>query len=180
MSSLKKNFDEFLTYDFFSSVEYNPIFKEKGYQLVNEKGEIALTTFHVPGMQIQAAILGGIKGHPFFKDCLEYYNQTTFFLPNNKLNNQIIAPDILAKKAINYGFKYKNEQQILKNNMLVLPSEIFASEPLYATSKSYAIHCCAGSWREQPLYKKMILKILTEDQYTKLKMIFGCENSKYL
>ena len=35
------------------------------------------------------------------------------------------CPDIYAMMAEKYGFKYKNELQRLKNNMLILPSEIF-------------------------------------------------------
>lgn len=158
---VKQNFDDFLSFDFFTSVEYHPnIFeKENGNYLLNSKGELLDPSVnHVPGMGLQAAILGAIKGHPFVKSCMSFYENTTFAIPDGK-GSGLIAPDFLAKQAVPFGFLYKDEKQLLRDNMLILPSTIFAGFPSYETDQTVAIHCCAGSWVETTRMQKVIAKL---------------------
>ena len=82
--------------------------------------------------------------------------------------NKILASGIYAMIAERYGFKYKDELQRLKCNMLILPSEIFAGNLDEVTDNTYAIHYCAGSWTdatERSVLKKVLIRILE-----KLKM----------
>ena len=51
---------------------------------------------YIDGIQIQAAILGAEKGHPFMRDCMNYYHDKHFILPDGSLNNKIISPFIFA------------------------------------------------------------------------------------
>lgn len=79
---VKKTFDDFLVYDFFSSIEYNDGFHNlESYKLIDEDGNLLNSaTTHVPGLCIQAAILGGIEGHSYLKKCMEYYELGNFIL----------------------------------------------------------------------------------------------------
>lgn len=147
---VKKKFDEFLEYDFFSSIVYNPsaIRENNTLDLLKEDGTPKIPFTHKPGFGIQAAVLGSIKGHPYLEDIMKYYIDKHFILNDRSYFNKIIASDIYAMMAENYGFRYKNELQRLNNDMLILPSEIFAGNLDEVTDNSYAIHFCAGSWME--------------------------------
>jgi hypothetical protein len=158
---VKKKYDQFLEYDFFTSVRYNSsaIRKNNTLDLLNDDGTSKIPFTRKPGFGIQAAVLGSIKGHPYLKDCLEYYSDKHFTFNRRSLNNEILASDIFAMVAEEYGFRYKNELQQLNCNMLILPSEIFAGNLDEVTDNSYAIHYCAGSWTE-PTLRTGIIQIL--------------------
>lgn len=154
---IKKNFNNYLNYDFFTAVEFHPnIFKKgNGVSLLNGNGELLDNSYwHVPGLGLQAAVLGGVKGHPFLKECMSFYEKTEFSIPAGK-SSGFIAPDFLAKQATLFGFRYKDEEQILQNNMLILPSKIIAGHPYYETKETIAVHRCAGSWVERTRKQKL-------------------------
>jgi hypothetical protein len=149
---VKKRFDDFLNYNFFSSIEYHQLIIKRNntLSLLNGDGSSKILDTSKPGIGIQAAVLGSIKGLPYLKDCLEFYKDRKFIInEGGNYYNQIIAPDIYAMVAEKYGFKYKDELQILDGNMLFLPSEVFAGSIEESTDNSYAIHYCAGSWRDE-------------------------------
>jgi hypothetical protein len=115
--------------------------------LLNENGSVKKPFSKIPGIGIQAAVMGSTKGHPFLKDCMEHYENKRFVLDNGELNKRILAPVIYSMAAEKFGFRYVNERQILKNGMLMLPSVTFAANTNQARDESYAIHLCNGSWR---------------------------------
>jgi mannosyltransferase OCH1-like enzyme len=147
---VRKKFDEFLKHDFFTSVEYHEaiVESENSRQYLDFAGTSREKWASIPGIGIQAAILGSIKGNQYLKDCLDYYQNQHFILESGEYNNKLIAPAILAIIAGKYGFRYKDEKQELGNNMVILPSNIFASTFEDASEESFAIHCCFGSWRD--------------------------------
>lgn len=156
----RKKFDDFLQYDLFTSVEYHKGLAKiaNAELLLNHDGTSKKRGTRIPGIGIQAAVLGGIKGHKFLEECLKYYDNKHFMLGNGEYFDQIIAPDTYAMVAEDYGFIYKDIKQNLAHNMMVFPSEIFAGHMEQATANSYAIHLCAGSWRnkkKEPLLKKI-------------------------
>ena len=158
---VKKKFDQFLEYDFFTSIVYHTAtIKEKNtLALLNEDGTSKFPFTHKPGFGIQAAVLGSVKGHPYLKDCLEYYSDKHFVLQDKSYFIKIVASDIFAIVAEKRGFKYKNELQQLNDNMLILPSEIFTGNLDEVTGNTYAIHLCVGSWRS-PTIRAVILNVL--------------------
>lgn len=158
---VKKKFDEFLTSDFFTSVEYHYgiVEKQNALSTLNDDGTPKSSDGGIDGIGIQAAVLGGIKGHPFLKECLDFYDTKNFILDNGKLFNELIAPGIYARIAEKYGFRYIDEEQHLEENMLILTSDIFAGFPSYEKSTSYAVHLCNGSWKDRSLLKRIIRKI---------------------
>ena len=136
--------------------------KENTLELLNDDGT-SKSELNKGGIGIQAAVLGSIRGHPFLEDCLNFYKNKHFILDNGKIFNEFIAPGIYAMIAEKYGFRYIDEKQYLKNNILILTSDVFAGHPSYEKSTSYAIHNCNGSWREHPkpsLLKRLKSKIL--------------------
>jgi hypothetical protein len=158
---VNKPFDEYLKYGFFTSVEYHPsIVKDAKSKLYLDEDGASKTPFtSISGIGIQAAVLGGTKGHAFIKACMDYYNDKHFIHDDGSFHDKIFAPSIFAITAEKYGFRYIDKIQYLEDNMLILPSNIFASTPALADSESFAIHCCAGSWREKQS-KKLIYKII--------------------
>ena len=149
---VKRNFDEFSSHRFFSAVEYHakPLMKEKTFDLINDDGTAKLRNISKPGFGLQAAIMGSEKGHPFVRDCLAYYKDRHFVGEDGEYSDKDIAPGIFAMIAEDYGFTYRNERQLLDEDMLILPSEVLASSENSVSQNAYAIHCCDGSWREGP------------------------------
>jgi hypothetical protein len=155
---LKKDISEFLDNSFFSFIEYH----ENGFKpydnLIDENGN-PLTDGHIPGFCIQAAFMGAEKGNNFIKSCMEYYELLHFINEDGSYYDKLIAPDIYALCAREFGFKYKNELQKLDDRMTIYPSVYCAGTLSEINKKNYAIHCCAGSWREYSELKRKIKSI---------------------
>jgi mannosyltransferase OCH1-like enzyme len=134
---VKKSFDKFLEHDFFTAVEYNKNFEERKYL-------------------IQAALFGGVAGHPYIKDCMDWYSDKHLILPDGSLFNSFVAPDIYAEVAEKHGFLRKDERQDLDNGMAIYPSIVFTSERYSRSSQTYAIHWWKGTWRDKNLFKKFL------------------------
>jgi len=146
---IRKSLDQYLKNDFFTAVEFHPeVFRSHGGEhLLNQDGSSKCASTPVPGIGIQAAIFGSIKGHSYLKKCMDYYASRHFINKDGSCNDDVIAPSIFAFLAEEFGFKYIDQIQILENNMLVLPSSIFSSTRELESPDSVAVHCCAGSWR---------------------------------
>lgn len=151
-----KRFDDFLNYNFISSVEHHPTQLEKtgSIQLIAPDGT-RIGDSYISGMQIQAAVMGAQPGCPFVKDVLEWYESKAF---SKELPAEIFSPLIYARIAEKYGFRYTDTDQDLDGNIKIFRSEIFAGNKYEVTPSSYAIHYCAHSWR--PSVKERILKLL--------------------
>jgi hypothetical protein len=166
---LKKRLDELLIHDLFVSVEYHPdIIKEHDtLSLIHSNGAYKEPFTEKPGIGIQAAVIGGTQGHPFLKDCLEWYRRNRFILPGGKYNNVVIAPEIYAMVAEKFGFRYIDERQDL-DALTILSSETFAGSAAYETENSYAVHLCIGGWRDKP--EKTPMNRLLQRVLQKLRM----------
>jgi mannosyltransferase OCH1-like enzyme len=123
-----KSFNDFLQYDFFTAVECTASMVGKLEQA-----------------RLQAAILGGIKGHPYLKDVLNWYE--THHFSDNEYNHKFIAPDVYAALAEKYGFQHQSELQKLANNMVIFPGSVLAPNNFDLRKDTcYAVHFCNGSW----------------------------------
>lgn len=140
-----KRFDDFLGYNFISSIEHHPTQLEKTGSIHaigadgTRKGEE-----YISGMQIQAAVMGAQSGCPFVKDVLDWYDSKKF---SDKLPADMFSPLIYARIAEKYGFRYIDTDQNLEGNIKIFRSEIFAGNKHEVTPASYAIHYCAHSWK---------------------------------
>ncbi|MBR4267042.1 MAG: polysaccharide biosynthesis protein [Bacteroidales bacterium] len=168
---VNKSFDDYLNFNFFSAVEYHPevVQNEVMSKFIDENGNPINTVDGVPGIGIQAAIMGAEKGCQFAKDCLDWYDSHSEIV-EDKTYGKLIAPGLYAYLAEKYGFKYKDEQQILKlsedKTLLIEPSKVFCTVG-HETDESIAVHMCNGSWR--PTYKK---KTFTQNLYDNLLRIY--------
>ena len=100
---------------------------------------------------------GAEKGHPFIKECLEYYENRHFIRsynenlhPNLRFDMTVI-PMLQMALAHNYGFDWnplKNELQVLSNGIHVYPFQYF-DRPCYEGIKDVVcIHRVAQSWQK--------------------------------
>jgi hypothetical protein len=152
-----KRVDEFLKYNFFTSHEIHP-----GNFTVNEQSK--LNADHLPinkddyiyGLNIQAAIMGSVKGNPLVKECMDFYNDKHLIGKDGKalLEDFIIGPYV-SKKAEKYGYKYHESEQLLDNNMIILKPEVFVGNSVFLTRDSYAIHLCNGSWKDKSVFEEL-------------------------
>jgi hypothetical protein len=165
---VKKSFDDFLGDGFFTGVEYHKGFVKDWLYMLNEDGtlkdEYAGELF-THGIQIQAAIMGSVKGHPFLKSCMDWYDGKRF---DETYADKLISPFIYAHAAEEYGFRYKNELQKLRHDMTVYPNTIFAGNRTQLGKETYAVHYCSGSWRG---LRAKAIRAVTNNNF--LRKLFG-------
>jgi hypothetical protein len=140
---VRKSFRELLEYGFFTLMEIAPLssVRKSTKKLLNPDGSLKDTSvLRVPGIALNAAILGGKNNHPYLKDVLHWYETHHF---DNNYNTRFVAPDIYAHLAVNYGFVFVDKAQHLKNNMAVLSS---------AAVGEYAWHLVHGGWHKPNLF----------------------------
>jgi len=168
---VKKSFDDFLENEFFSGIEYHEKDAKGGKHLLNEDGTLKNKNddeIFAHGIQIQAAIMGSVKGHPFIKSCLDWYEGKRFDADVWTRSEKFVSPCIYAHVAAEYGFRYKNELQRLNRGMTLYPNTIFAGNQTQIGKETYAVHRCDGTWRSKR-YK--IFSELRKNRF--LRLIFG-------
>lgn len=99
---------------------------------------------------------GAEKGHPFLKDCLEYYKDRHFItssmesLPQGLRYDMRLLPSIQARIAKKYGYKGcvldVNKSEILLEDIHVYPPYFFDSPKYESMDQVYCIHYKAGTW----------------------------------
>lgn len=173
---LLKDFAPFLNNGFFSSIEYHhdivntlKIKKNSLNKDFTRKNNIT----HVKGIGIQSAIFGGEKGHPYIKDCLDFYNTIHFIQKDGKFYDEIILPDILALCAEKYGFQYIEGTQQLNNNITIYQQDFFTGYR-NQTKNSIAIHCAHNSWREKTIQQKIY------STFSNIQWLRKLKNNPYL
>lgn len=151
-----KPFDQLLDSTFMSSLEYHPfqIDQDGSLAKIDAEGK-RIVDEYIGGIQIQAAIMGAQKGCQYVKDVLDWYSDRHFIKEDGTLGTDIIAPQIYARIAEKYGFKYKDVDQYLSDGMVIYRSEIFAGNAREVTKYSYAIHYCENSWVSASIFEKI-------------------------
>lgn len=147
---VRKNLDFVLDNRAFSAIEFFPNLAEAiyGSGRVDAEGSKADPDDKIHGIQIQAAILGAEKGHPFFREALDYYDHATFRVgPDGVPEEQEICPIVLAGLAEKHGFRYLDREQLLDDGLRLYPSALFTPQPWMLKKESVAVHCCSASWR---------------------------------
>lgn len=99
---------------------------------------------------------GAVAGHPFVKECLDYYKDRHFILDADaKEYDMTTISSMQARMALKYGLdwsvKHKDRPQTLTNGVKIYPSYCFC-RPMYTSMKKvYCIHRCAGAWRDKDI-----------------------------
>ena len=144
-----KPFDEYLRYSFFSGHEKHPFFQNPSeQQKLTVDFTLKNSSDFVEGMGILSAVMAAEPHLPYIKDCLDYYNALNFDLPKHSLQYYTIGKHI-TRLLLPYGYRFIDEDQVLKDNMLVKNSSTFVGNMIYyIKGNEYAIHLCNGSWIE--------------------------------
>ena len=176
-----ERFDPFLNYSFFTSVEYHPNYADapllaKMTDSLGKRLPEIPPYKKIPGVGLMSAVFGAEKESEFLKQLLAWYDKMSF--EENRRENYTI-PTTLAIVAEKYGFRYKNEKQLLAESMAIFPSNVFAD---FRTSdkNSVAIHHCEGSWSSQGGFIKNLVMELYKHALSR-KLYMGLRNcfSKY-
>jgi hypothetical protein len=140
---LFKSLDAFCNYNLVSGIEYFKEF-EKHKDVLDENFLPKKAGTIVPYMGFLSAIIGSEPGNELISDMIEFYDGLT---PTDEEFKGVIIDGIMAVKAIKYGFVYKDVEQNLQNNMVMIPSTLFCSSGRSVTKRSYLQHHCAQSWQ---------------------------------
>lgn len=106
--------------------------------------------------------MGAVKGHPFIRECLDYYKGRHFVVgadsEGKPLLDQTMISLMQSQIAEKYGLdrraKRMDKAQTLSNGVKVFPSCCFC-RPMYTPMKKvYAIHRVAGAWRDKDINPK--------------------------
>lgn len=99
---------------------------------------------------------GAEKGHPFLKDCVDYYENRHFILsvkeslPQGLRYDMRLLPSIHTHIAIKYGYKGNvldaENPEILKEDIHVYPCYLFDAPKYHDLSEVVCIHNCLHSW----------------------------------
>jgi len=141
---LHKSLDELLTHKnvFFSEtypdrVEYESLHAE-------------LTKEEKWGQEIQAACFAAQKGSKVIAAILSLYQNSHFVRQDGTLSMSTVAPQVFAWALEQFGYVYKDDEQVLDDDTAVYPSSLVLSNPRFSSGNKYATHLCAQSWKEAP------------------------------
>lgn len=123
------SFDQFLSNKFFTGTEPYIIDDEIKYDL-------------------ECAIMGSEKGHPFLKEALDYYQGVHYNPVNHPTICHALVP-ILEK----YGYTSENKYYQLINDVTIYPLDHVNDK--YSFYKKTAIHWCQGSWLNYPAKSRL-------------------------
>ena len=166
---VRRSLDGLLSGTFFSAIEAGAVPPGATEGIIDGEGRLLdENLWEVPGVALQAAILGSEPGHPFVKRGMEYFAGEPFIMPDGSYANQkLIAPSILARLLHDFGFRYYDAEQFFGDGMHVLESARCPSSLIGVPGGAYAVHCCAGNWNhwvkrniKQKLYRKSMPLLL--------------------
>ena len=149
---VQKRFDEFLEKRCVFFQEYHPGCNVS--ECIDDSGNRLKSMQRVRGMGIQAALFMSEPGNEFIKVLLEKYSQRHFILADGTFYMSLLAPDLYAREAERYGYKYLDVEQYLNDDLVVFPSIYVGSTIALRTASSFAVHCISHSWDEDFQKKK--------------------------
>lgn len=160
---VNKSFDPLLSDRFFTAIEYHPEMIEAdglAAERLEADGTNRFPGTRVPGLGLQAAILGAEKGHPYLEHAMNFYQEHSFIQPDGSWYTQEIAPDILALTAESFGLKYdKDTEQLLQEGMRIYPYYKLCGAYCQATPETFAAHLSAGGWRQRTLWRTILTRV---------------------
>jgi hypothetical protein len=175
-----QSFDKFLGFSYFTSYENH--WDRWSHRLlvgryIDKEGNRYPHVNMVLDVGIQAAIIGSEPLHPFISSLWGFYKQQNWKNSYGDFSDlsQNLAPMIHARLCEPFGFKYLDKLQLLGNNMVIFPSDVFRTENIKQTLNTHAIHVSAASWKNKEKNKlyaflkksKIIMAI-----YVRLKLLF--------
>ena len=125
---------------------------------------------------VESAIMGAEVGHPYVKECLDYYDKLQFVYDREFMVTNT-CPIIMSKIMENYGYKYIYANQSLLEGIQVYDNTYFGHGFKADPAKYYAIHYFNNSWvggseKYNPVYKFCWKNDLMKT-YSILKKVFA-------
>lgn len=119
---------------------------------------------------------GAVKGHPYLKEIMEYYETREFVHGNGKMDLKA-CPVIQTEILMRYGLKKEDKYQKLEK-CIVYPSEVFSPKSFQTgetriTSKSISIHHYDMTWLDEKQKK-------SKEREWELKKKYGTKWGKIL
>lgn len=99
-------------------------------------------------VELESAIMGSEAGHPYLKECLDYYNNLEF-IPEVKKMGPITCPRIMSHVMKPWGYNYENKDRDLPDGIKIYDRSIFGHCFGTPVGNYYAIHYFNASWLEQ-------------------------------
>jgi mannosyltransferase OCH1-like enzyme len=105
---------------------------------------------------LTAHCFGAEKGHPYIKDCLDFYLDRSFIRTSNEKfpmelqYDMIISPEIMSVVAKNYGYNdngFIDKKEVIDHGICIYPSDFLDSPQYKSMKRVYSIHRESGSWR---------------------------------
>ena len=146
---LFQRFDRFLDCNFFSGIELYPEFETEHIadQYLNSDGTAKNPNTDVPHMEILTSSMACSTGNEMICAIRDYYNSIEAdadwaFHYRDHVNND----RLVARHLTRYGFRYVNETQHLKNDMIVYGTGIFGHALCPDERYEVSWHHNAASW----------------------------------
>lgn len=153
-----QRFDEFLTADFFSAIELYKEFYTEGLPLLDSEGNPKTQGTEIPHLEMLTSTIGCAPGNILIKECLDYYMSIEADAQYVREYRKHINNDrLVAKFATQYGFRYKDELQLLSNNMVVYPTGIFGYKHCVNPQYSVSYHHNAASWGAKNKMQRFVI-----------------------
>lgn len=160
---MKKTFDPLLTDRFFTAIEYHNEMIEADELAHNRLNQDATNRFpgtRIPGLGLQAAIMGAEKGHPYLDKVMNFYRNRHFIQEDGSWFTKLIAPDVFALIAEEFGLKYnKDIEQLLNEGMKIYPYLVLGGCCKHVSNDTIAVHLSAGGWHQRTLWRTLLTRI---------------------
>ena len=156
---VKKRLDSFLDADFFCGTEA-----------------------FCDGINPDAAQFGSCPGNPILKDCMNYYENNEFVIPKEGIAHIVTSPILLGKVLTKYGYLYKDEHQVLENNITIYPNSVLSHVYTPSKDKSYTVHYFENSWirdKQRGRFFRFCQKHSMMWLYSNMEKFIGKMRNKY-
>ena len=146
-----QRFDRFLEFDFFTGLELFPEFYSEEIQaMIDADGNPLQRGVDIPKMEILTSSMGAAPNLKMICDIRDYYNSAEAS-PDRALHYRdwVNNDRLVATYLTDYGFRYVDETQYLKDNMVVFGTGLFGY-PWGVTDKfEVSYHFNAATWDSQ-------------------------------
>lgn len=146
---LFQRLDDYLDCSFFSAIElYNEFFMENiAATMLDKDGNPLVPGTEIPHLEMLTSTIGAVKEHPMICNLRDHYNEMYADLDYAyNFRKHMNLDRLVAKYCTEYGFRYVDETQYLRDGMVIYGTGTFgyAFSPNPNFKVSY--HHNAASW----------------------------------
>lgn len=157
-----KRFDEMLDKPMVFFIETNAKrWAELPDGVLDKDGKCLKPEVYILGRQIQAAMFMGKPGQKCLGEIVDFYRNRHFIKPDGS-QDHTISPTIYAKILEKYGFRYKDEDQILDvdgSPVYIYSSKYVVLNPYETHRETVAIHLGTHAWDPRSPWREFKYRI---------------------